>query len=117
MSTESTDILSTDASTDLRAATLLMFERYLGLIAGLPQDPADRSETGLANLAWMCRTAIDAIDSYPVDKLSRWLGFVQGVLAARGAIKVAEERDFSRPLFHAAYRSIGEAIPATRNLD
>lgn len=102
--------------TEVRAATRVLFERYQSILERLPQDPTDQSEIGLANLAWMCRTAIEGIDSYPVDKLSRWLGFVQGVLALRGHIKVSEERDFSRPLFHAAYQAAGIDIPPTKNM-
>lgn len=37
-------------------------------------------------------------DSVPLLKLSRWLGYVQGVLIERGATTVARERDWSRPL-------------------
>lgn len=48
----------------------------------------------------LCEEAITHMNQYPFDKLNRWLGFVQGVLAVTGAIDVDEERDFSRPLLH-----------------
>lgn len=35
----------------------------------------------------------------PLVKLSRWLGYVQGVLVARGATTVEAEREWTRPLF------------------
>jgi hypothetical protein len=35
--------------------------------------------------------------------MHRWLGFVQGVLAARGAISVDEERNYTHPIFHKLY--------------
>jgi len=39
-------------------------------------------------------------DNYPTDKMHRWLGFSQGVLAVIGVIDVDEERDFTRPYLH-----------------
>jgi len=151
----------------------------------LPRAGARSDECGPDNLAWMCRTAREGLDTYPVDKLSRWLGFVhagleaaganlpparplpgpaaegplleahhilfgryaaiagtaglppdagragvaetsalpaaelsyrlgriQGILACRGLVSVREEREVSRPLFHAAYRRDG-VIPPT----
>lgn len=38
-------------------------------------------------------------DGLPVEKLCRWLGYIQGVLIERGHTTVAEERDWTRPLF------------------
>lgn len=35
----------------------------------------------------------------PLMKLSRWLGYVQGVLITRGVTTVTIERDATRPLF------------------
>lgn len=35
----------------------------------------------------------------PIVKLSRWLGYVQGVLIERGKTTVAAERDITRSLF------------------
>lgn len=35
----------------------------------------------------------------PLVKLSRWLGYVQGVLIERGVTTVEIERDWTRPLF------------------
>lgn len=49
----------------------------------------------------------------PVDKLSRWLGFVQASCIFEGYTTVEAERDFSRPLFHKAYTEMGIAIPDT----
>lgn len=39
----------------------------------------------------------------PIDKISRWLGFLQADLIHKGIMTVDGERDFSRPLFHEAY--------------
>jgi hypothetical protein len=35
----------------------------------------------------------------PLEKLNRWLGYVQGVLIERGFTTVEEERNWTRPLF------------------
>src|SRR5690606_15385660 len=102
-----------DQTMTVRRANALLFERYLAIIG--ERESEDGDETSLANLAWMCRTALAGIETLPIDKINRWLGFVQGVLAIRGLITVQGERDFSRPLFHAAYHNEGTAAPATRD--
>lgn len=38
-------------------------------------------------------------DKLPLMKLSRWLGYIQGVLIERGVTSVEKERDWTRPLF------------------
>lgn len=38
-------------------------------------------------------------DGLPLLKLSRWLGYIQGVLIERGYTTVDAERDWTRPLF------------------
>lgn len=35
----------------------------------------------------------------PLNKLNRWLGYIQGTLIAWGKTTVNEERDWTRPLF------------------
>lgn len=39
------------------------------------------------------------VEGYPIPKLCRWLGYIQGVLIERGATTVEAERDWTRPLF------------------
>ena len=70
--------------------------------------------TSYDNLEWMVRTCLEDIESLPTDKISRWIGFVQGVLASRGDLDVNAERDRTRPFFHEAYTAIGQRIPETR---
>lgn len=100
-------------------ATRELFARYLEIVlqaqaakagaafADAPEDPA----LSLENLAWMCREGARQCGMAPLDKMSRWLGFVQGCLAMRGLVTVGEERDVSRPLFHRAYREAGIPVP------
>lgn len=96
-----------------REATRQLFARYRKIICAVTSHDEADARLSLENLAWMCRTAEASIDDLPLDKLSRWLGFVQGCLAMRGLIDVDTERDVSRPLFHAAYASDGGDVPAT----
>lgn len=94
------------------AVTRQLFERYLDVIDRASVDPfATDPRHSLENLAWMCNEAIKRAGELPLDKLSRWLGFVQGCLAMRGLIDVDSERNLSRPLFHSAYDSSGIGRP------
>ena len=87
----------------------VLFGRYHGLITqnmDKLQDLPEKCRGG--HLVRLCDEAITNAHAYPFDKLSRWMGFVQGVLAAQSIIDVDEERDFSRPFLHALH---SEAIP------
>jgi hypothetical protein len=94
------------------SASCVLLERYAAVLASVDPKVAP-SGCDVAHLKWMCRTALEQGHTWPVDKLSRWLGFVQGVMAMYGWISVDEEREVSRPLFHAAYRDGGQACPPT----
>lgn len=98
-------------SAAVTAASLELVRRYDGVLRSV--KPSGKAVAGcdVEHLQWMCRTMQDEGRTWPVDKLSRWLGFVQGVLVMQGVITVDEEREFSRPLFHAAYQADGRALP------
>ena len=51
------------------------------------------------------------------DKVSRWLGFVQGIMYSQGLLHIEEERDYSRPLFHEAYKEMGLEPPPSINVE
>lgn len=88
---------------DVRSVTLKLFERYFSLISKIKQDHLfDHQRLSAENLKWMCETAIN--EHMPLDKMNRWLGFVQGCLAMRGIIDVDHERNYSRNLYHSAYK-------------
>lgn len=93
------------------SASLALFARYAGVLAAAKPVKEAAAGTDVPHLRWMCETAQADGHTWPEDKLSRWLGFVQGVMTARGLLTVAEEREFSRPLFHAAYQAAGSACP------
>jgi hypothetical protein len=102
-------------SDGLRDATRQLFLRYRDICSQAhgPDPFMDDRYLSMENIAWMCREGADSADILPIDKLSRWLGFVQGCLAMRGHLSVEREREYSRPLFHAAYLVEGTEIPPT----
>lgn len=105
------DYTVTDASIELFRMCLAKIEEAEA--QGFIDTFAGDSYRSLANLAWMCRTAIADGPNLPEDKVSRWLGFVQGGLAMRGLLDVGKERDVSRTLFHRAYKAMGRVPPAS----
>ena len=56
---------------------------------------------------------LENADDWPVDKTNRWLGFIQGVMWTRDLIDIDEERNFTRPLFHAYYEAQGIEKPTS----
>lgn len=53
----------------------------------------------------MLYTLKDNIEYWPIDKSSRWIGFIQGVMFKDGIIDLDEERYFTRPIFHSVYKN------------
>ena len=51
--------------------------------------------THFGHLAWMCEQA-EAFATEHCDKAMRWLGYIQGVLVARGYFKLTDVRTHSR---------------------
>ena len=96
----------------VRETDELLFIRYLKILSrsAIWTGP---DGTNRDHLVWMCNEAINNINEWPIDKLNRWLGFVQGVMTMQELVSVGVERDFSRPLFHQAYTQDGIKIPET----
>jgi hypothetical protein len=87
---------------------------HLAKVAENPRVIApDQSEVTPEHLAWMCNEIIARVDGMPSDKLNRWIGFIQGALAAQGFISVQEERDRTRPIYHELYKLMQIDIPPT----
>jgi len=103
---------SADA-TPVARASVVLFARYQAVLADAADFPSAADGCTRAHLLWMCTTATEQAPSWPDDKTSRWLGFVQGVMTMQGLLTVAGEREFSRPLFHAAYAEQGNVAPAS----
>jgi hypothetical protein len=90
----------------VKEATFEMFRRYNTIM----QKTNYHGDNG--RLPLMCVHAISHPE-YPIDKLNRWLGFVQGVLWVNGIIDLEEEREFSRKLFKQAYKNENIQMPET----
>lgn len=94
----------------LHETNLILFQRYLKILQRIEPNTREDDPTGIQHLRKMCEMAIRHPEMY-IDKHSRWLGYVQGILVMRGHVRVDEERDFSRPLYHEAYRRMGLPRP------
>lgn len=58
----------------------------------VPDDP-----TQAAHLSWMLATSISFIREGKVEKANRWLGYVQGVIAAKGYATLDELKRANMP--------------------
>jgi len=92
-------------------ASRKIFQTYLIKLDNLfIEDNSPQLTNQIHQLRMMCQTVINNTSMYDnitpkmtEDKVSRWLGYVQGMMTANGWITVAEERENTRPLFHKAY--------------
>lgn len=100
--------------TKLRDVHWALFTQYT-IMCNVTYDEEDKKETSIANISWMCRTAAINCQNWPIDKLSRWLGFIQACLVFHGLTTVEEERKVTRPLFHEAYKQMNVLIPESRS--
>jgi hypothetical protein len=99
--------------TPIHLAQVRLANKYLNLLLNVTittDEVASFPHTDNNHLIHMCRWLITHPEM-PVDKQSRWIGFIQGVLAMRGYISVDGERDQTRALFHEAYTEMGHEIP------
>lgn len=84
---------------ELLNAHYTMIKRYRDLIVSSNRGSLNRNY-------WInfCDTALTVDNS---DKLSRWVGFIQGVLYVADLINLEQERDFSRSIYKSIYDSLG----------
>lgn len=86
----------------------------LELLPRIPDTIEGSNErTSPDNLRWLLNRVVENIDTFPLDKMGRWIGFVQGVLALSGNMNVDEERDRTRQRMQDAYRATGQIVPPT----
>lgn len=113
------DVLEVDLSVpfvDPRHASTV--DVVAGLIPAIDElrasglDQGRQQETWAENLRWMVDQIV-AHPEWPIDKPSRWTGFIQGVLAVHGFMSVKKERDRTRSFFHRAYDLLGFRRPKT----
>jgi hypothetical protein len=93
-----------DLDLELKKAYLELFKRY----NTIAQENKDTIRDNQAHtIMQMGINAIGSPERFPAEKMSRWLGFIQGILFANGVITIDEERNISRPLIHRAYKNAG----------
>lgn len=71
----------------------------------------DADKTSLEYIAWFIDYTLEKSPELEHDKLGRWVGFIQGVLACHKLLNVDEERNRTRPIFQNAYNEAW-AVPA-----
>lgn len=84
-----------------------LFTRYHSLVITMwLEGDYKHTKCSVHSLMTLCNEVINNGQKYPFDKLNRWLGFLQGVLASRGIIEVDIEREITRPLFHSLHTEV-----------
>jgi hypothetical protein len=104
-----------EATHEVLANLLPMIDEQLQFEILYGRSEAEQKEVSADNLSWMARHIL-ANRELPSDKISRWLGFIQGVLAVRGRLSVAAERDATRGIFHRAYSILRIAKPVSASM-
>ena len=99
-------------------ASRTILEGYLNIIDEEITDAKKNKLQKLFLLKKMIETVLRNTSKYDnaenlmtEDKVSRWLGFIQGVLFSMNLLNIGHERDFSRELFHKAYEDSGIEKP------
>ncbi len=100
---------------EVREANLTTALELLPLVPDRIEGSNER--TCPENLRWMLHRVMDEINVFPLDKIGRWIGFVQGVLALSGNLDVDEERNRTRGRYQQAYHETGQVIPQTLQRD
>lgn len=75
----------------------LLFERYILII----------EESCLHDKQFLVNFCKQGILLENTDKMSRWLGFIQGILFRENLIDLTVERDYSRIYYKPIYESMG----------
>ena len=102
-------------------ASRQIFQNYLVILERVfLEEKKSHTLERILQLQSMCQTVINHTSPYDngenkmtEDKISRWLGYVQGIMTVYGWITVEEERENTRPLFHQAYEDLGLLKPAS----
>lgn len=84
--------------------TILVLERYEALLLSkvtVPGElaPLEGDEMNDLHLLWMIKE-LRSNKSQSATKKHRWLGFLQGVMTAKGYLNVLEERELTRSIFN-----------------
>lgn len=97
-----------------------LFERYQAIAGAQPPLMGARStlpdKCSKHHLMALCSEAVSGFSKYPIDKLSRWLGFVEGVLE-RVAVSVPQTADtFTDKCVRDRFRLFQEVLNASADL-
>jgi len=100
-----------------RYTNLINSNREIAYIRAINQGPNIREEDKeLYRIISMVSVVQEKNSSWPTDKTSRWIGYIQRYLIEKEMTTVQAEREFSRVLFHKAYKELGYKIPETLNI-
>lgn len=73
---------------------LVRYEMMISLVGSLPLTTYTKKE-----LQDFIKLTMDNVEVYPLEKLNRWFGFIQGIIIACGFTTVQAERDATREHF------------------
>lgn len=94
--------------TMVKSGSIKAFNRYAALLQdrGFAAEQMPDTPSHGDHLVWMCNHCLKRITAndptFPEDKYSRWLGYIQGVMDVKDYLSVREERDVTRPWFTGA---------------
>lgn len=71
-------------------------KKYLDLVGESDKDEDYTTGVAPRYLVWMCDQIIENAASWPVTKLHRWVGYVQGSLVAHGLSNLETEKSIVR---------------------
>ena len=98
---------------DVHKQIICRYYSILVPLRGTPDNTHDE-KTDIKNLIWMCEEILDNGNTMPIDKVARWVGYIQGCMIMRGILTTETERNITRPLFREAYMKTGQGFQKTR---
>jgi len=90
-----------------------LLERMFTWFPDLKIMQAQSTPTEPGHLAWMLDIVKMHASDWPLDKLGRWIGYVQGVLIEQRKLSADEERNRTRAAYQTAYAADGLRVPET----
>lgn len=94
--------MTTYNNEQMQSILMDLFWRYTGMAedANIP-DLEERF-----NIISLCTAGrnLSAEKKLPIDKGNRWIGYIQGILIAKGITTIQAERDYTRSMFEGYYK-------------
>ena len=85
----------------LKSAYSALIDRYISKINSFNGNFLEIPKANKEHILSMLKKLKN--EDFNLDKMARWIGYIQGVLAVNQVISVEEEMEFSRTLFQKAY--------------